>query len=71
MLPAILRLPIKTSRYYAGKSDSLVIQADDSRKQSDNVQSCFVKLHELVVQAGREVVPGETSAEQMKHVEKL
>jgi peptidyl-tRNA hydrolase ICT1 len=49
----------------------LVIQADDSRKQSDNVQSCFVKLHELVVQAGREVVPGETSAEQMKHVEKL
>ena len=48
-----------------------MIQADDSRKQNDNVTGCFRKLHELIVQAGRETVPGETSVEQTKRVEQL
>ena len=48
-----------------------MIQADDSRKQGDNVDMCFRKLHELVVQAGRDVIPGETSPEQRKRVEGL
>lgn len=63
--------PIQSSRYYAAKSNDLVIQADDSRKQTDNVNACFRKLHELIVQAGRQTVPGETSLEQSKRVEGL
>ncbi|EMC99965.1 hypothetical protein BAUCODRAFT_48939, partial [Baudoinia panamericana UAMH 10762] len=71
LLPSILRPHILSSRYHAGKSGDLVIQADDSRKQSDNVNACFKRLHELILQAGREAVPGETSPEQVERVEML
>lgn len=71
ILPPLLRPVILRSRYCASKSDALVIQADDSRKQNENVQTCFVKLHELIVGAGREAVPGETSAEQEERVKNL
>lgn len=71
MLPTVLRPAILKSRYAAAKSDSLVIQADDSRKQNENVHRCFVKLHDLILQAGRDTVPGETSAEQIERVKKL
>ena len=70
-IPKLLHRPIETSRYYAAKSNDVVIQADDSRKQNDNVNACFRKLHELIVQAGRQTVPGETSPEQSKRVEAL
>lgn len=70
-VPALLHQPLRQSRYLAAKSDDLVIQADDSRKQADNVNACFRKLHELIVQAGKETVPGETSPEQVKRVEQL
>ncbi|SMY28682.1 unnamed protein product [Zymoseptoria tritici ST99CH_1A5] len=70
-LPSLLHDPLLRSRYHAPSSSSLVIQADDSRKQADNANACFKKLHELIVQAGRETVPGETSPEQVKRVEML
>ncbi|KAI5277003.1 hypothetical protein E4T47_00015 [Aureobasidium subglaciale] len=69
MLPVVLRPAVSESRYSA--KDDLVIQADDSRKQAENVHRCFIKLHEMIVQVGREVVPGETSAEQVERVKKL
>lgn len=71
MIPPLLHPFILTSRYHAPKSNDLVIQSDDSRKQADNANACFRKLHELIVAAGREVVPGETSEEQRKKVEGL
>jgi len=49
----------------------LLIQSDDSRKQNDNVHGCFVKLHNLITEVGRELVPGETSAEQTEKVKRL
>jgi peptidyl-tRNA hydrolase ICT1 len=48
-----------------------VIQADDSRKQNDNVNSCFRRLHDLILEAGRQAVPNETSVEQVKRIEDL
>jgi len=71
LLPALLRPHILSSRYHAAKSNDLVIQADESRKQADNVEACFRKLSEVVAEAGREAVPGETSAAQGKRVEGL
>ena len=70
-VPALLHSRILTSRYHAAKSGDLVIQADDSRKQAENVNSCFRKLHQLLVHAGREAVPNETSPGQMERVQKL
>ncbi|CAC9889092.1 unnamed protein product [Aureobasidium pullulans] len=40
-------------------------------QNNENVHRCFIKLHEMIKQAGREVVPGETSAEQAERVKKL
>ncbi|RMX93404.1 hypothetical protein D0867_14217, partial [Hortaea werneckii] len=71
LLPPLLRPHILASRYHAAKSSELVIQADDSRKQTENVNSAFRRLHELITDAGRQAVPGETSPEQMKRVAEL
>ncbi|KAK3044456.1 hypothetical protein LTS18_001239, partial [Coniosporium uncinatum] len=70
-IPSLLHESIRNCRYYARKSDSLVIQADDSRKQSDNVQSCLVKLHNMIVDAAAALIPGETSEAQRDRVKKL
>ncbi|KAK5114314.1 hypothetical protein LTR62_002565 [Meristemomyces frigidus] len=71
LLPPLLHPAVLASRYYAPNTSSLVLQADESRKQGENVTACFRRLHEVILQAGREVVPGETSVEQRKRVEGL
>jgi peptidyl-tRNA hydrolase ICT1 len=71
LVPSILHPQIRLSRYYAAKSDSIVIQADDSRKQADNADHCFAKLHDMVSEAGAKVLPGETSPMQKERVRTL
>ncbi|OMP85909.1 hypothetical protein BK809_0002121 [Diplodia seriata] len=71
ILPALLHQEIRSSRHYAANSNALVIQSDDSRKQTDNVHACYRKLHQLIVDAGKSTVPGETSEEQKERVRKL
>jgi len=48
-----------------------VIQSDDNRKQQDNIRSCHSKLHNLLLQVGRDTVPGETSQAQVEKVKNL
>ncbi|PSK38498.1 hypothetical protein B9Z65_6051 [Elsinoe australis] len=69
VVPKLLWPIVANSRY--ATSNELVIQADDSRKQQENVQRCLLKLNELIVQAGREAVPGETSEAQKSRVKNL
>ena len=71
IVPNILHQQIKESRYHAERSHALVIQADGSRKQADNVEEAFTKLRELILAAGKKSVRGETSPEQMKRVKNL
>ncbi|KAL4884644.1 hypothetical protein BJY04DRAFT_215106 [Aspergillus karnatakaensis] len=71
LLPRIVHSPLQNSRYYAARKHSLVIQSEESRKQSDNVDACFQKLHQLVKSTTESVVPGETSPEQRDRVRKL
>jgi peptidyl-tRNA hydrolase ICT1 len=49
----------------------MVVQADDSRKQSDNAHSCFKRLYEAIREAGHAAVPNETSADQVQRVKNL
>lgn len=49
----------------------MIIQADDSRKQADNANACFQRLHSLILEIGRENVPNETGAGQAERVAKL
>lgn len=71
LVPKLLQPAVLNSRYHAAKSGDIVVQADDSRKQTDNVNGCMRKLYQLLEQAGKDAVPGETSPEQTKRVEEL
>ncbi|KAH7138215.1 hypothetical protein B0J11DRAFT_9370 [Dendryphion nanum] len=70
-VPTALHSEIRSSRYVAERSNNLIIQADNSRKQTDNAHSCYARLHQLIVEAGKNAIPGETSAEQAKRVKDL
>lgn len=70
-VPSALHDELRSSRYVAARSDAIIIQADDSRKQNDNAHSCYKRLYEAIVDAGRGAIPGETSAEQAQRVKQL
>ena len=71
VLPELVSEQMGLSRYYAAKSDSLVIQADGSRKQSENKEQCFTKLIQEIDSLTRRVVKGETSDGQRSRVKSL
>jgi peptidyl-tRNA hydrolase ICT1 len=71
LVPRILHSPLQTSRYYAARTHSLVIQSEESRKQAANVDACFEKLHQLLRVTAKDLIPGETSVEQRERVHKL
>ncbi|KAK2800799.1 hypothetical protein FQN51_005939 [Onygenales sp. PD_10] len=71
IVPRALHAEIQSSRYVADRSQSLVIQSDETRKQAKNLDLCFEKLQELLVEAGKTAIPGETSPEQRKRVQAL
>jgi peptidyl-tRNA hydrolase ICT1 len=70
-VPAAFHSAIRQSRYIAAKSNSIIVQADDSRKQSDNAHNCYKRLYEAIMEAGHHAIPNETSAEQVQHVKNL
>ena len=71
LIPRILHSEVKRSRFYAGKSESLIMQSDASRKQTGNVEECYQKLYSIIVTAGRATVRGETSPEQTRRIKNL
>lgn len=70
-VPTALHGEIKRSRYVAARSNTIIVQADDSRKQSDNAHSCYRRLYEAIAEAGQRAVPSETPAEQVQRVKQL
>lgn len=71
LVPPLLHPSLRTSRYLADRADALVIQSDEARKQSANVESCYEKLYNLIEESARAVIPGETSEDQKERVKKL
>ena len=71
ILPEIVFKEVLKSRYHAAKSNSLVIQADESRTRTQNVESCHEKLHGLILEAASNVIRGETLPEQSQRVRDL
>ncbi|RDI78506.1 hypothetical protein Vi05172_g11480 [Venturia inaequalis] len=70
-LPTLMHGPLRASRYYAKASESLVIQADDSRKQADNAELCWQRFHQLLKEVAGKAVPGVTSDSQRSKVKNL
>ena len=71
IIPPVLHSQLRASTYYAERSNSLVIHADGSRKQNDNIRECFHKLQLLIKASGKTAVKGETSPEQAAKVKNL
>lgn len=71
MLPEVLHPGIRESRYHAEKSNTLLIQCDESRKQYANKEACYERLNSLIMDVYHRTVPGETSPEQKDKVKKL
>lgn len=71
LLPKAIHDPIKRTPYYAAKSDSLLLQSEESRKSQMNKDLCYEKLNDLVLEVYTKAVPGETSIEQKDKVQKL
>lgn len=71
LVPRLLHPELQASRYTSDRSHALVIHSEESRKQQNNVESCFEKLHQLLETSARQVIPGETSPEQRDRVHKL
>ncbi|PYI07487.1 peptidyl-tRNA hydrolase domain protein [Aspergillus sclerotiicarbonarius CBS 121057] len=67
----VLHSPLLASRYVAARTQSLVIQSDESRRQTDNLESCYDKLHQLLKSLAEDNIPGETSQEQRDRVQRL
>lgn len=71
MVPGVLHAGIRNSRYHAEKTNTLLIQCDESRKQAVNKQTCYQRLNELIMDVYHKVVPGETSEDQKEKVKEL
>lgn len=71
LIPSLFHEQLRSSRYYAERSDALIIQADGSRRQTDNVQECHNKLEDLLMTVGRHVVRGESTPSQIAKVKRL
>jgi peptidyl-tRNA hydrolase ICT1 len=70
-IPVLLHPGLRGLPFYAKKSDMLIIQADENRKQSDNTRACIARLYQIIMGVARDAIPGETSETQKQHVEKL
>ncbi|EFQ86337.1 hypothetical protein P3342_008139 [Pyrenophora teres f. teres] len=70
-VPVALHSDIRRLRHVAAKSNTIIIHADDSRKQSDNARSCYKRLYHAIAEAAQRAVPSETSAEQSQRVKLL
>ena len=71
LVPDLLHERLRSSRYYALRSDSLVIQSDGSRKQASNVQECHDKLQEVILEAGKSTIRGETAPEKLAKLKRM
>ncbi|OOF96643.1 hypothetical protein ASPCADRAFT_129715, partial [Aspergillus carbonarius ITEM 5010] len=71
LVPQVLHSPLLASRYVAARNQSLVIQSEESRRQTANLESCYDKLHQLLKSLADDNIPGETSQEQRDRVQRL
>ncbi|KAJ5492996.1 hypothetical protein N7539_001742 [Penicillium diatomitis] len=71
LVPPLLHPQLRASRYATERSQALVIQSDESRQQSTNVDACYAKLNQLLISSARDTIPGVTSQVQKDRVTKL
>ncbi|KAF8250257.1 hypothetical protein K440DRAFT_177694 [Wilcoxina mikolae CBS 423.85] len=70
-LPDYILRKVRENSRHLTRNDEIVIQADGSRKQSENMEEVYHRLHKIIVSCVSKDVPGVTSAEKKKRVAQL
>jgi peptidyl-tRNA hydrolase ICT1 len=70
-VPKVLVPELRSCRFYVSSSDSISIQCDASRGQTDNKEETHRKLLEEIKQIYKKRVPGVTSPEQKAKIDQL
>lgn len=70
-LPDFVLRKIRENSNHLTKEDEIVLQADESRKQTDNHEEAYRRLHKIILSAVSKDLPGVTSAEKKKRVAEL
>ena len=70
-MPKALHQSLKTSRYYVSSSDSISIQCDSHRGQTENEEENYRRLHDEISQIYKRSIPGVTSQEKKQKHEEL
>ncbi|KAI3339106.1 peptidyl-tRNA hydrolase domain-containing protein [Ustulina deusta] len=65
-LPKLVRSALRSSRYYAMRSDSITIQAQTQRSRTANTDENHQKLADELLRIYREKVPNATSEKKIK-----
>lgn len=70
-MPKALHQSLKNSRYYVSSSDSISIQCDSHRGQTENEEENYRRLHDEISQIYKRSVPGVTTQEKKQKHEAL
>ncbi|KAE9369569.1 hypothetical protein N431DRAFT_413709 [Stipitochalara longipes BDJ] len=70
-VPKVLHPGLRDSKYYVHSSDSIQMQCDSSRSQSENRAKNHQKLLDELTRIYKQRVPGVTAPEQLKKIEQL
>jgi len=70
-VPKVLHQGLQDSRHYVSSSNSIKMQCDSSRSQSDNRAENHQKLFDEITRIYKQRVPGITPPEQLKKIEQL
>ena len=71
LLPKLLRGGIRSSRFYAGRSDSLVFSADTQRHRASNAEENRRKLLAELRRLYQTIVPGESDPSKAQKHEQM
>jgi len=70
-LPDFVLQKVRENSRHLTKDEAIVIQADGSRKRSENQDEVYQRLHKILVESVSVDVPGVTSTEKKKRVQQL
>ena len=70
-VPSIILSGLRNGSYFVSSSESISIQCDSHRSQSENEAETHIRLHNEIKRIYKAKVPGVTSPEQAKKVEQL
>lgn len=70
-LPTLVRLALRSSKYYSKRNDSISIQAETQRSRTANTDENRQKLIQEILNLYKDRVPGVTSETKIKKYEAL